>query len=284
LDAEREFPLQQFYLIPYGWFYLAQRRRIVAPESHSRRSWPTMLYRAYWFLWIDLGLHVLIKLLIAVPRSRSFIRFFYRHVLSGLIIKNRRVVDASDKMLVMEHELFKHLEIEIFVPAVHVREAAEFARIVVAVFDGEAAAIPEEVASGLKRIGMYEALFEMRGSFTQHYPITFRRVLADDALISMSCGADAPYWALSFITYAEPRDRFLVLAALLARSMTALFRARLHWGKYFPLTNGEIESEYPHMEEFRRICRRVDPRGVFRNEYVDRVLGFSDRSSHLDNE
>jgi hypothetical protein len=243
-----------------------------------------MLYRAYWFLWIDLGLHVLIKLLIAVPRSRSFIHFFYRQVLSRLIIKNRRVVDASDKMLVMEHELFKHLEIEIFIPAVHVREAAEFARIVVAVFDGEAAAIPEMVASGLKRIGMYEALLEKRGTFTQHYPITFRRILADDALISMSSGADGPYWAISFITYAEPRDRFLALAAFLARSMTALFHGRLHWGKYFPLTNEGIESEYPRIVEFRRICRRVDPHGVFRNEYADRVLGFSNRISRPEDE
>ncbi len=54
----------------------------------------------------------------------------------------------------------------------------------------------------------------------------------------------------------------------------ALFHGRLQWGKYFPLSNVEIECKYPHMEEFRHICRNVDPRGVFRNEFTDRVLGF----------
>jgi hypothetical protein len=57
--------------------------------------------------------------------------------------------------------------------------------------------------------------------------------------------------------------------------LTALFGARLHWGKHFPLTSVETERVYPHLEEFRRLCRRTDPRGVFRNEYTDRVLGFS---------
>jgi hypothetical protein len=233
-----------------------------------------MLYRAYWFLCIDLGLHALIKFLISVPRSRSFIRFFYRHLLSALIVKKCAVVDASDRMLVMEHELFKHLEIEIFVPAGHVRQAAEFVHIVLAVFDGEAVAIPDEISSALKRIGMYQALLDKRGTFTHHYPITFRRVLADDALVSMSCGKDGPYYAMSFITYAEPRVRFFAFAAFLAQSMAALFHGRLHWGKYFPLRNVEIERQYPHMDEFRRICQNVDPRGVFRNEFMDRVLGF----------
>ena len=126
---------------------------------------------------------------------------------------------------------------------------------------------------------MYEALLQQRGTFTHHYPIAFRRVLPDDALISMSSGTNEPYYSISFITYVEPRERFFGLALFLARSMTALFRARLHWGKHFPLSNAEIESVYPHLEEFRRICRQTDPGGVFRNAYTDRVLGFSSMSA-----
>jgi hypothetical protein len=177
-------------------------------------------------------------------------------------------------MLVMEHELFKHLEIEIFVPSSQVRRAAEFVRHVLTAFDNKAAVIPEETSSALKQIGMYEALLRRRGTFTHHYPIAFRRVVPDETLISMSSGSDEPYYAISFITYVEPRERFIELASFLAHSMTALFGARPHWGKYFPLSSVETERVYPHLEEFRRLCRKTDPHGVFRNEYTDRVLGF----------
>lgn len=278
LQLESQFPLQQFFLLPHRWSYFAQRRFVV-PVSPQKRSWSAKLYRAYWFFGIDIGLHLAIKFLASFLRSPLAIRFFYQNLFSRLVLKNRTVIDTSDRMLVMEHELFEHLEIEIFVPATRVGRAAEFVRHVLAAFDGQAIAIPDEISSALKGIGMYESLLERRGTFTHHYPITFRRVLADDTSISMSSSTNESYYSISFITYVEPRDRFFAMASFLARSMTALFLARLHWGKYFPLSNAEIESVYPHLEEFRRICRETDPRGVFRNEFTDRVLGFSDTTA-----
>lgn len=272
LRLESQFPLQQFFLIPHRWSYFVQRRQPVSPQ---KRSWSAILYRAYWFLGIDIGLHLVIKLLASLLRSPLAIRFFYQTILSRLILKNRTMIDASDRMLVMEHELFRHLEIEIFVPASQVVRAAEFVRHVLAVFDGRTTAIPDEISSALKEIGLYEPLLRQRGTFTHHYPIAFRRVLADDTLISMAGGTNEAYYSISFITYVEPRECFFAMASFLAHSMTALFLARLHWGKHFPLSNVEIESVYPHLEEFRRICRETDPRGVFRNEFTDRVLGFS---------
>jgi hypothetical protein len=223
---------------------------------------------------LDIGFHLLVKILASFLRSPALIRWFYRTALQRLVLRNRTVVDTSDRMLVMEHELFKHLETEIFVPSSQVRQAADFVRRVLAAFDDKAAVIPEESAPALKQIDMYEMLLQHRGTFTFHYPITFRRVLPDDTLISMSSGSEEPYYAISFITYVEPRDRFFDLAFFLARSMTALFGARLHWGKHFPLSCMETERAYPHLEEFRRLCLKTDPRGVFRNEYTDRVLGF----------
>ena len=274
LCLEGEYTLQQFFLIPHRWSYFVQRRQSVAPASPPRRSWSAKLYRAYWYICLDIGFHLAIKLLASLLGSPALIRWFYRRAFSILVIKNRTVVDTSDRMLVMEHELFKHLEIEIFVLSSQVRHAADFIRHVLAAFDDKAAVVPEEASSPLKQIGMYEELLQHRGTFTHHYPITFRRVLPDETVISMSSGSDEPYYAISFITYVEPRERFFNLASFLARSMTALFGARLHWGKHFPLTSVETERVYPHLEEFRRLCRKTDPRGVFRNEYTDRVLGF----------
>ncbi len=216
LAAERDFPLQQFYLLPHRWTYFAQRRQ-VAPSFRPRRTWSARLYRAYWYLGIDLGLHLVIKLLVSILKSPALIRFFYRHVLSKFILTNCTVTDHSNRMLIMEHELFQHLEIELFVPARHLRAAAAFVREVVAVFAGTATGADEE-------------LRQWRGSFTHHYAITFRRVLPDDTLISMASGREEPYYAISFITYSWPREPFCALALFLARSMTRLYAARLHWG------------------------------------------------------
>src|SRR5262249_14532694 len=246
LTGESEFPLQQFYLIPHLWSYLVQRRRVAPP---GRRSGFAGLYRAWWFVGIDVGLHLLIKLLACVLKRPATTRWFFRHVLPRLVLKNTTRVDRSERMLVMEHELFKHLEMELFVPKRHLQDAASFIRPVLEVFDGTIASPPGAVASWLKSIGMLDELLEMRETFTHHYPITFRRVLPDDALISMSGGASEPYYAISFITYSEPRDSFLQLASFLARSMTRLFEARLHWGKFFPPDNLELERLYPHLPE-----------------------------------
>jgi len=159
---------------------------------------------------------------------------------------------------------------ELFVPARHVREAAAFVRAVVEVFDG-AAGPPPEIATQLESLGMLGELLARRGTFTHHYPITFRRVLPDDSLIGTSAG-DEPYYAISFITYVEPRDDFLAMASFLGRSMARLFDARPHWGKWFPLGAAEVERLYPRLPEFRALCRRVDPHGVFRNQFARRVL------------
>ncbi len=273
LAAEDEFQLQQFYLAPHLWSYFAQRRRML-PDFRPRRRLSAKFYRLWWFCCIDLTLHVIIKLLASILRSPSLTRFFFRHVLAKTVLRNITFVDHSERMLVMEHELFKHLEIEIFVPARNLRAAAAFVQDVVQVFDG--ARGPDRQSGqptfdALEAIGMREELDQYRGSFTHHYPIAFRRVLPDDALISMSSGAE-PYYAISFITYVEPRDRFFTMASFLARSMTRLFQARLHWGKYFPLTNADIEGVYPRLPEFRARCRQVDPNGVFRNDFTDAVL------------
>lgn len=267
LAGEEVFTLQQFYLVPHLGRYFAQRRAPVAYQE--KRGIAARFYRAWWLWNIDIGLHIVIKLLVSVLKSRSLIRFFYRHVLAKLILKNRTFVDHSDRMLVMKHELFKHLETEIFVPARHIHEAAKFVENIVAVFDG--GEISAELASQLPDPVLFDELKGRRGSFTHHYVITFRRVLADDALISMTSGLET-WYAISFITYVEPRDAFYHMASFLARSMAALFEARLHWGKYFPLDRVAVERAYPELPLFREICRRHDPHGVFRNAFVAKVV------------
>jgi len=51
IDAEREYPLQQFFLVPWRWTYMSQYRR-ETDHPESRTSW---LYHWYRYLTIDIG-------------------------------------------------------------------------------------------------------------------------------------------------------------------------------------------------------------------------------------
>jgi FAD/FMN-containing dehydrogenase len=271
LACESDYPLQQFYLVPYLWGWFVQRRKT---SPRLRSSWYAVLYRIYWFLGIDVGLHLAIKVMVSMLKSPAIVRFFYLRLLSPLIVRNLTIVDQSHRTLVMEHELFRHLEIEIFVRARQVRNAASFVQDILAAFDSRAFEVSRITREELRRIGMDQALHELRGTFTHHYVVTFRRVLPDDALISMTADADEPWYAISFITYVEPRDRFLAMGAFLLRSMIALYNARPHWGKFCPLSHEEAAALYPRLADFRAICRHVDPHGAFQNDFTRHALGF----------
>lgn len=244
LAQEADYPIQQFFLLPWRWDYFAQHRR----EVDQPISRLVSLYRLYWALGMDVGLHVIVKLLAGVlPNACT--KFFFRRLLTGLVPRPWRVVDRSHRQLTMEHELFRHIEIELFVK-----------RSVL----GDAIASVREM---LER-------FSDRGIYTHHYPICIRKVLPDDTLLSMSSGWDEPAYALSFISYARPdhRDGFFAMAEELAATLSQRFGARPHWGKYCPLPATELQRLYPAMSDFKAIANSVDPAGIFRNEWVQSLF------------
>ena len=53
----------------------------------------------------------------------------------------------------------------------------------------------------------------------------------------------------------------------------APFAARPHWGKAYVDRNRVVPSLYPRMDDFRSLVGRYDPRGVFRNAFLERLLG-----------
>jgi alditol oxidase len=62
--------------------------------------------------------------------------------------------------------------------------------------------------------------------------------------------------------------------ALLPRLEEALapFDARPHWGKLFTTPTDRLAELYPRLTDFRDLTERLDPHGVLRNPYLDRVL------------
>ncbi len=270
LAKEDEFPLQQFYLMPWSWRYFAQHRR---ETTQPRGRWAT-LYRLYFFLQFDIGLHLLVTLAARTLRSPRLVRFLFREVAPRLVIQNWTVIDDSQKMLVMEHELFRHIECEMFVPRSRLAEAIDLVVPLLKYFDGDREAIGGNTRQHLKSVGALRQIDGRCGNYTHHYPICIRRVLPDDTLISMTSDTAEPYYALSFISYARPDDRhgFFAFAEVLSRALGGLFDARPHWGKICPLTAVEAARLYPQLPQFLEICRQFDPQGVFRNAWLDRTL------------
>jgi FAD/FMN-containing dehydrogenase len=274
LAGEDRFPLQQFVLVPYLWAYVVFQRRDAGSERSVRPSWWRLAHRVYAFLGVDVLMHLVIKLLVTIGRA-GWIRWFFRSMFIHLAWLDRTVIDRSERILTLHHELWKHLEMELFVPGSRLAEAEALVRYAIAGFDGSDVKPDPAVEAALAGIGMLDELRSRAGSYTHHYPIFFRRVLPDDALISMTAGASEPFYTISLFCYREPRTAFYVLADFLARALNRLHRACPHWGKYFPLDYPDIDERYPRLAEFRAICRRYDARGTFRNRYIARVLGFA---------
>lgn len=269
LDAEGEYPQQQFYLLPFRWDYLVQHRR----ESSKNVNWLSWLYRLYWFLTVDVALHIVVIALRRWLRSNSGIRAFFKYLVPIAVIRGWRVIDRSQNLLTMQHELFRHIEVEIFVLRQHLPAALNYTKQLLQYLDGDRQAIERATWKQLVIHGL-DGNVEECGSYTHHYPICIRKVLSDDTLISMASGAEDAYYALSFISYDRPTERasFFTFADLLVKTTAQLFDARPHWGKYCPIDAATASRLYPMLSEFGSVCDQRDPSHVFRNAWTASVL------------
>jgi FAD-linked oxidoreductase len=99
-------------------------------------------------------------------------------------------------------------------------------------------------------------------------PVEVRFAAADDAWLSTAYERDTAYLAVHQYVgmRAGPWFRGFEALALAAGG-------RPHWGKLHSLGAAELSERYPRFEDFRRVVARVDPDGLFRNAYLDRILG-----------
>ncbi|MFD2091095.1 D-arabinono-1,4-lactone oxidase [Blastococcus deserti] len=97
-----------------------------------------------------------------------------------------------------------------------------------------------------------------------------RTVAADRLWLSTSYGEDSV--ALHF-TWAPAQDAVEELLVALEAALSP-FAARPHWGKVFTADAAAIAGRYERQPEFVRLAERMDPRGAFRNPWLEaRVLG-----------
>jgi len=273
LGRYSERPLTQFILVPYVWAWLAWERRPVDMRARTfgerLKAW---LIRASGTVSVDACFHLMLKAALAFGdgAAKALMRMVPR-----LMLANVSRIDEAERVLTLHHHWFRHEEMELFVRESQLPTAVEVLRAAVDVFAGEAESISEPVAAMLRSHNLYDDLMSHRGTYVQHYPLFFRRLLRDDTLISMGADAPEPLYSISVFTYLAPDKRraYDTFCAWLARCMSMLFDARPHWGKHFPLAAAAVARICPGLPTFRQICRAHDLNGVFRNAYSERVLG-----------
>ncbi|MFC5285497.1 D-arabinono-1,4-lactone oxidase [Actinokineospora guangxiensis] len=100
------------------------------------------------------------------------------------------------------------------------------------------------------------------------FPVEVRVAAADDIWLSTAQGRDSAYLAVHQFQ-GMPHAEYFALFESIARAAGG----RPHWGKMHTLDAPALAERYPHFADFRRVRAEVDPGGLFRNPYTDRVLG-----------
>jgi FAD-linked oxidoreductase len=126
-------------------------------------------------------------------------------------------------------------------------------------------AVPRE--AGPEALRRVLAMIERRG-FAVPFPIEFRVVAPDDAYLSTAFGRDTAYIAVHMFQGMPFEPYFRAVEAIMDD-----YEGRPHWGKRHFQSAATLAPRYPEWDRFQAVRARLDPGGVFENEYAKRVLG-----------
>jgi alditol oxidase len=93
-----------------------------------------------------------------------------------------------------------------------------------------------------------------------------RTIAADTLWLSPQQGTDTV--AIHFTWTREPDPVFKAVERV--EAALAPFDARPHWGKLFAAGAATIAARYERLDDFRALAERLDPRGAFRNAWLER--------------
>jgi len=129
-------------------------------------------------------------------------------------------------------------------------------------------ALPREaVADALREVAR---LIERRG-WRISFPVEVRSAAPDDTWLSTAYGRETGYIAVHRY-FREIRPDQLEYFTEVEKIMVAA-GGRPHWGKLHTQGAEYLAAAYPRFGDFRAVRDRLDPGRVFRNPYLDRVLG-----------
>jgi L-gulono-1,4-lactone dehydrogenase len=99
-------------------------------------------------------------------------------------------------------------------------------------------------------------------------PFEVRFTAPDDAFLSTAHGRDTCYIAVHQYTGMEFESFFRAVEAIMDE-----FGGRPHWGKRHYQSAATLRDRYPAWDRFQAVRSRLDPNGVFTNDYTRRTLG-----------
>ena len=157
---------------------------------------------------------------------------------SAKVWGDREFTDASARVFATSRSV-RFREMEYALPAANVRPAFEALR----------------------------ALIDDRG-WRIGFPVEVRFAAADDRWMSTAHGRDAGYIAVHRYWREDPTEYFEAVEEIMLG-----FDGRPHWGKMHTLGAATFRERYPRFDDFLALRDRLDPERLFRNPYLDRVLG-----------
>ena len=100
------------------------------------------------------------------------------------------------------------------------------------------------------------------------FPVELRVAPADDVPLSTAYERDSFYLAFHTHRDAEHRSYFALLEPILRAA-----DGRPHWGKVHTRAAADLAPAYRRFDDFLALRDRLDPRRLFANSYLERVLG-----------
>ncbi|MFC4241959.1 D-arabinono-1,4-lactone oxidase [Gryllotalpicola reticulitermitis] len=133
-----------------------------------------------------------------------------------------------------------------------------------------------EMEYALPRTAVPDALRELRSLIDRRgwrvsFPVEVRAAAPDDNWLSTAYGRSTGYIAVHRY-YRETRPDQLEYFTEAEKIMIAA-GGRPHWGKLHTRDAAFFAEAYPRFSDFVAVRDRLDPQGLFRNAYLDRVLG-----------
>jgi len=128
-----------------------------------------------------------------------------------------------------------------------------------------------EMEYGLPRAALPAVLHALSEVVDDHriaFPVQVRFAAADDIALSTAHGRESAYVAVHQYRGMPYRRWFEAAEAIFRQA-----EGRPHWGKMHSHRASTLAPLYPGWEAFAAVRRRVDPAGMWSNDYLDRVLG-----------
>jgi FAD-linked oxidoreductase len=149
----------------------------------------------------------------------------------------------------------------------------EFTEVSTGVFTTQRRVRFREMEYALPRAIVPEVLREIDRLITYRgwrisFPLEVRVAAPDDIWLSTGYQRETGYVAIHRY-YREDHVGYF-------KAVEAIFRAyegRPHWGKIHYHEASSLSALYPRFGDFRAARTRLDPDGIFANDYLDRVLG-----------